>query len=209
MALVAAEIALTLMLLIGAGLMINSFMRLIIVQPGFEARNVLVVPLDLPPSRYTEPQRRREFVERAVAEMRTIPGVTAAGAVSHLPLGGADSWMSFAIEGRPVPRRGQEPYAPIRVATPDYFRALGIPLRRGRVFSDSDARIAVPLIAGFRSSRIRTDSTSRSPRRSRWSAKPPRASSGLGKIRLAGVFASSSAPKSRLSEWSATSNTTG
>jgi len=149
MALVAAEIALTLMLLIGAGLMINSFMRLIIVQPGFEARNVLVVPLDLPPSRYTEPQRRREFVERAVAEMRTIPGVTAAGAVSHLPLGGADSWMSFAIEGRPVPRRGQEPYAPIRVATPDYFRALGIPLRRGRVFSDSDARIAVPLIRWF------------------------------------------------------------
>jgi putative ABC transport system permease protein len=149
MALVASEIALTLMLLIGAGLMINSFMRLIIVQPGFETRNVLVVPLDLPPSRYAEPQRRREFVERAVAEMRTIAAVTAAGAVSHLPLGGADNWMSFAIEGRPAPRRGQEPYAPIRVATPDYFRALGIPLRRGRVFNDSDARIAVPLIRWF------------------------------------------------------------
>ena len=147
--LVACEVALTLMLLIGAGLMINSFAHLVAVAPGFDPRNVLVAPIDLPPARYEAAQQRRTFVERAIADVRAIPGVTAAGAVSHLPLGGADNWMPFAIVGRPAPGHGQEPNAPFRVATPGYFSALGIPLRSGRLFSDGDARIAVPLIRWF------------------------------------------------------------
>jgi len=148
-ALVATEVALTLMLLIGAGLMINSFAHLVRVEPGFDPRHVLVAPIDLPPARYGTPQQRRAFVERTIADVRGIPGVTAAGAVSHLPLGGADNWMAFAITGRPAPARGQEAYAPFRIATAGYFNALGIPLRRGRVFSDADARIAVPLIRWY------------------------------------------------------------
>jgi len=148
-ALVASEVALTLVLLIGAGLMLSSFVHLVTVKPGFETRNILVVPIDLPPSRY-QPQQSRDFVDRAIAEIRNIPGVTAAGAVSHLPLGGADNWMPFTIEGKPLPAPGQEPYAPVRVATPEYFKTLGIPLVRGRVFAESDARLALPLIRWFR-----------------------------------------------------------
>jgi putative ABC transport system permease protein len=149
MVLVASEVALTLMLLVGAGLMLKSFVRLMNVPRGFDTKNALVVPIELPTSRYPSGRQRQAFVERAIAGVQTISGVDAAGAVSHLPLGGADNWMAFAIEGRPTPSRGQEPYAPFRVATADYFKALGIPVRRGRVFRDSDARIAVPLIRWF------------------------------------------------------------
>ena len=148
-ALVTAEVGLTLVLLVGAGLMITSFTRLIAVDPGFRTRDVLVVPIDLPASRYGEAYARREFYDRVIASVEGLPGVRSAGAVSHLPLGGADNWMPFRIVGRPEPDPGQEPYAPFRVATPHYFSALDIPLRRGRLFNDGDARQSVPLIRWF------------------------------------------------------------
>jgi len=94
-ALVACEVGLTLVLLVGAGLMINSFVRLISVDPGFRTAGVLVVPLDLPASRYRDPHQRRDFYDRVIGSIESIPGVDAAGAVSHLPLGGADNWMPF------------------------------------------------------------------------------------------------------------------
>ncbi len=148
-ALVAAEVGLTLVLLVGAGLMITSFARLVAVDPGFRASDVLVVPVDLPASRYGEAYQRRGFFDRVIASIEGLPGVQAAGAVSHLPLGGAENWMPFRIAGRPEPGPGQELYAPFRVATPHYFTALGIPLRRGRLFNDGDARQSVPLIRWF------------------------------------------------------------
>lgn len=148
-ALVAAEMGLTLVLLVGAGLMITSFARLVAVDPGFRASDVLVVPVDLPASRYGEADQRRGFFDRVIASIEGLPGVQAAGAVSHLPLGGAENWMPFRIAGRPEPGPGQELYAPFRVATPHYFTALGIPLRRGRLFNDGDARQSVPLIRWF------------------------------------------------------------
>lgn len=148
-ALVAAEVGLTLVLLVGAGLMITSFARLVAVDPGFRASDVLVVPVDLPASRYGEAYQRRGFFDRLIASIEGLPGVQAAGAVSHLPLGGAENWMPFRIAGRPDPGPGQELYAPFRVATPHYFTALGIPLRRGRLFNDGDARQSVPLIRWF------------------------------------------------------------
>jgi predicted permease len=147
--LVAAEVGLTLVLLIAAGLMITSFARLVEVDPGFRTSDVLVVPVDLPGSRYAEAFQRRSFYDRIIANIEAIPGVQSAGAVSHLPLGGADNWMPFRILGEPEPGPGQEPYAPFRVATPHYFTALGIPLRRGRLFNDGDARQSVPLIRWF------------------------------------------------------------
>jgi putative ABC transport system permease protein len=148
-ALVAAEVGLTLVLLVGAGLMITSFARLVEVDPGFRTHDVLVVPVDLPASRYAEAYQRRAFFDRVIASIEGIAGVQAAGAVSHLPLGGADNWMPFRMLGKPEPGPGQEPYAPFRVATPHYFSALGIPLRRGRLFNDGDARQSVPLIRWF------------------------------------------------------------
>ncbi len=148
-ALVAAEVGLTLVLLVGAGLMINSFAHLVAVDPGFRTDHVLVVPLDLPASRYREAYQRRDFYDRVIGSVEGVAGVEAAGAVSHLPLGGADNWMPFHVVGRPAAPPGQEPYAPFRVATPHYFAALGIPLRRGRFFNDGDARQSVPVVRWF------------------------------------------------------------
>ena len=147
--LVAAEVGLTLVLLVGAGLMITSFARLVEVDPGFRTTNVLVVPVDLPASRYPEAHQRRAFFDRLILSIEGLPGVQSAGAVSHLPLGGAENWMPFRLVGRPEPEAGQEPYAPFRIATPHYFAALSIPLRRGRLFNDGDARQSVPLIRWF------------------------------------------------------------
>jgi putative ABC transport system permease protein len=101
---VAAEVALTLMLLVGTGLLVNSFVRLTRVEAGFSTHGRTVVPVNLPASRYPEAHQRRAFVDRLIAELQAIPGVRSAGAVSHLPLGGADNWMPFRIAGRaPAP----------------------------------------------------------------------------------------------------------
>jgi putative ABC transport system permease protein len=148
-ALVVVEVALTLVLLVGAGLLISSFMRLVAVNPGFEADNVLVVPVDLPATRYPEAHARRAFYDRVITSVEGLAGVESAGAVSHLPLGGADNWMPFAVSDRPAAAPGQELYAPFRVATAHYFSALRIPLRRGRFFSDGDARESIPVIRWF------------------------------------------------------------
>jgi putative ABC transport system permease protein len=148
-ALVVVEVALTLVLLVAAGLLISSFMRLVAVHPGFEADNVLVVPVDLPATRYPEAHERRAFYDQVIASLEGLAGVESAGAVSHLPLGGADNWMPFAVADRPAAAPGQELYAPFRVATAHYFRALKIPLRRGRFFSDGDARESIPVIRWF------------------------------------------------------------
>jgi putative ABC transport system permease protein len=147
--LVSAETALAFVLLAGAGLMINSFVRLTSVDPGFRTEGVLVVPVNLPGARYPDAVAQRAFYDRALASIREVPGVEAAGAVSHLPLGGADNWMMFSVAGRPPAEPGNELTAPFRTASPDYFRALGIPLVRGRIFADSDARLSVPLVRWY------------------------------------------------------------
>jgi putative ABC transport system permease protein len=147
--LVASEIAWTLMLMVGAGLMLNSFVRLIGVQPGFHTGDVLVLPVELPALRYREASARRQFQDQLFERLRRVPGVITVGATSHLPLSGNDNWMQFDIMGRPAPPPGQGPTAAVRTVTPDYFRTLDIPLRRGRFFSDADARVALPLIRWY------------------------------------------------------------
>ena len=147
--LVGCEVALALMLLVGAGLMINSFLRLVTVAPGFSTDHALVLSLDLPGSRYPEAHQRRAFVDTLRTRLASLPGVVEVGATSNLPLGGADNWMAFSIEGRPEPLPGQGPTAAFRVVTPGYFRALQIPLRGGRSFEEGDARQALPLIRWF------------------------------------------------------------
>ena len=149
MALVVVETALALVLLTGAGLMINSFLRLVRVNAGFSTERVLVVSVELPPVRYATAHQQRAFFDRLQAGLASLPGVETVGSVSHLPLGGSDNWNPISIVGRPPAAPGQEIYAPFRTANPEYFHALGIPLVRGRVFSDSDARLAVPLIRWY------------------------------------------------------------
>jgi len=148
-ALVAAEIAVALVLLMGAGLLMKSFIRLVSVDTGFNSQNVLVTSISLPESRYSQPERTRRFFDELIERIRALAGVESAAGTSNLPLQGGDNWMPFSIEGRPAPPPGRGLYAPFRVVTNDYFHTLRIPLRAGRFFSSHDARISVPVIRWF------------------------------------------------------------
>jgi predicted permease len=133
--LVVAEFALSLVLLIGAGLLAKSFVAVSNVPLGFHAENVLTMQLSFPNTRYDD-QRRAMLIDRLVANCRSIPGVTAAAATSTLPLTGeAEGWGLLAEDN---PDRNASIMARVRAVTPGYFRALGIRLRAGRDFEDSD-----------------------------------------------------------------------
>jgi putative ABC transport system permease protein len=146
--LVTVEIALTLALVIAAGLLGRSFMRLTSVDAGFRADHTLLAQVNLAISKY-EPEVWASFSSRALDAIRALPGVTAAGAGAPLPLSGEQGLMRFGVrfEGRPDPQPGQNDRSYLRFATPDYFRAMGIPVLQGRPFADGDrpgsARVAV------------------------------------------------------------------
>src|SRR5581483_4558325 len=124
--LVVSEVALSLVLLVGAGLLVKSFMLILKANPGFNPDNVLTMGLTLPAAKYKEDAQRRDFYQELVRRVGALPEVEAAGAVSHLPLGGSNSSSSFIIEGVPEPPPGQEFGGRYRVCTPDYFRTMGI-----------------------------------------------------------------------------------
>jgi putative ABC transport system permease protein len=130
-ALVIAEVGLSLLLLVGAGLLVKSFARLMNVNPGFEADHLLTFNLGLPTT--TDPAHQLAFYQQVLQRLQAMPGVQSAGAVSRLPLAGGNSSRSFDVPGR---EKGYD--ADIRVSTPDYFRAMAIPLLQGRSFSDTD-----------------------------------------------------------------------
>ena len=136
--LVITEIALAVMLLAGAGLLMRSFARLQSVNPGFRAAQTLSFRTALPAAAYPEEPQRVSFYQRALERFRALPGVTSAGAISALPLSGSSFGFTFTIEGDPPPRPGEEPAMQTRVVTPDFFPAMGIPLMRGRGFTDAD-----------------------------------------------------------------------
>jgi putative ABC transport system permease protein len=136
---VVAEIALSLVLLIGSGLMIRSFLSLQAVDPGFNADRVLTVRLALPGSKYREDHQVIAFYKQALDRIRGIPGVSAASAINFLPFSGSGAATSFEIEGRPQPPAGEEPIVDSRVIAPDYFHTMGIPLVAGRIFSEREA----------------------------------------------------------------------
>ena len=129
--LVIAEVGLSLVLLVGAGLLVKSFARLMDVNPGFDPAHLLTFSLALPPS--TDPARQLAFYRQVLEQLRGLPAAKSVGAVSRLPLSGGNSSRSFNVPGS-----GDEYSADIRVSTPDYFRAMGIPLLKGRNFSESD-----------------------------------------------------------------------
>jgi putative ABC transport system permease protein len=137
-ALVVAEVALALVLLIGAGLMIRSFVELNRVNPGFNAEGVLTATINLAGARYQERNQRIEFLRRLFDELKAVPGVQAAGASTSLPLTGHNSGIGFIMEGQPVPPLPEIPIVWFRIVNSDYFRAMQIPLIRGRLFTDQD-----------------------------------------------------------------------
>ncbi|HEX8651885.1 MAG TPA: ABC transporter permease [Pyrinomonadaceae bacterium] len=137
--LVVAEVALSLMLLVGAGLLIKSFLKLSKVETGFDATSVMTMRISLPQTKYAEPQRRAAFYQQLLERTRALPGVEAAGVISELPLSGQNNDTYFTIEGKPPAAPGSEDrLANFRTASPDYFRVMGIPLIRGRFFNDGD-----------------------------------------------------------------------
>jgi putative ABC transport system permease protein len=148
-ALVVAEVALAVVLLVGGGLMLKSFVHLLRVDPGFERDHVLRLDFALPGLKYREPQQRTAFYNELIGRLEALPGVESVGATTNTPLGPAENWSGFAIEGRPDPPQGDQQQAAMRTVSDDYFRTMQIPLRRGRFFNSSDARVALPLVRWF------------------------------------------------------------
>jgi predicted permease len=141
--LIASEVALALVVLAGAGLMIQSMSRLLGVDPGFDPKNVLTMQMSLPQEDlYNGPPGHPRFCQDLDQHVGAIPGVTAVGAVGHLPMEG-DAGRSFAVEGQPDPGSGHRPSAHYSVACPNYFKALGVPLVAGREFNHQDT-VAAP-----------------------------------------------------------------
>src|SRR5215213_931896 len=137
-ALIVSEVALSLMLLAGAGLLINSFWRLLRTDAGFNAQGVLALDIPLSRATYTKPEQRSAAFEQLIARMKTLPGVRDASVVSNVPLTDFDVEISFQIEGRAPYKPGEEVSADYTVAGSDYFRTMDIALLRGRVFTGSD-----------------------------------------------------------------------
>ena len=132
--LVVSEIALALMLLVSAGLVLKSFYRLIQIDPGFDAANVLTMQLALSPERYREGAQQRAFYEQVLRQIEALPGVQAAGAVHNLPMSGSGNTRNFSIEGVQETRLNVDFYQ----ASPNYFTAMGMHLANGRFFTSND-----------------------------------------------------------------------
>lgn len=145
-ALVIAEIALALVLLAGAGLLLRRFQALQQVDPGFSARPMLTFRIGLRSTRYPNAAARLAFVREAIERLERLPGVVAVAAGSNLPLAGRGTGAWFNRLDRPVPPGDTPPAVPYRVITPEYFRALGIPLRRGRLLTDTDGLDGTPSV---------------------------------------------------------------
>jgi predicted permease len=144
-ALVVIEIVLALVLLASAGLLVESFVRLQNVRPGFDPTNVMTARVALPDANYGKPQQAAEFYKKLLARVSTLPGVNAAAAAWWVPLSGSEITFDFNVEERPLPK-GQQPLAQVNAATADYFKTMRVPLLKGRAFTDQDDRTA-PLVA--------------------------------------------------------------
>ena len=143
--LLVVEMALSIVLLVGAALLIRSFDRLTNVDPGFRADGVLAFRVSLPDGGYKEDHQRIAFFDTLLGKLQGVPRVTAAGMVQTLPMRGG-YFLSFSVRGRPAPKPAEQPSANHRVVSPGYFAALGIPLLRGRTFTDRDVEKS-PMVA--------------------------------------------------------------
>jgi predicted permease len=131
------EVAMAIVLLIGAGLLIRSFIKLVNVDPGYRAENLLTARL-VPPPRYSERAQRVQYYEQILRRLAALPGVLSVGATSHLPLSRYNMGAGLRVEGRVMPEGEKLPGAPIAAVDPEYFRTMKIGLRAGRFFNDGD-----------------------------------------------------------------------
>jgi putative ABC transport system permease protein len=143
--LVVAEVAVALVLMTGAGLLIESFAHLMRVDPGFNAKGVTTFPLSLPPARYGQEAQQAEFYRLLLEKVKSIPHVQAAGVTSHLPLSGALRYVFFCPQGTVCQGVGKDPTIALRQVSPSYFDAMRTPLLRGRVFTEADVAGAAPV----------------------------------------------------------------
>jgi putative ABC transport system permease protein len=139
-ALVILESALAVVLLIGAGLLIRSLVALQNVNPGFDSQNVLTARVELSRFKYDTPEKAANFFQELDARISNLPGVEAAGMVSELPLSGQSNDMWYTVEGRPPVTRDQMPLGDFRRVNQNYLKAMGIPLLRGRNFTEQEVR---------------------------------------------------------------------
>jgi putative ABC transport system permease protein len=142
--LICAEVALSVMLLAGAGLLFRSLVGLQKVDPGLDASGVLTFRVSIPAARYPELPRRTQFFSQALERIQQLPGVRSASAVSYLPFTDQFAGTSVSIAGRPAPKPGEELYGVIRTVMPGYFRTMGIPMKRGRDFTAADNTQSTP-----------------------------------------------------------------
>jgi putative ABC transport system permease protein len=143
--LVVAEVALAVMLLVGAGLLIKSFMRVEDVDPGFNPHNLLTMQTRLTPPKYTSENQALTFYKQVFDQIAALPGVQSAGAVSHLPLSGIDLTFKFQVEGRPV-LPGDQGLAEYRSINENFPAAMGIALLQGRAFNEHDTKESTPVV---------------------------------------------------------------
>jgi predicted permease len=151
--LVTTEVALSAALLVGAGLLIGSLVRILGIEQGFQANNVLTAALNLPATKYSDTQQRAAFFDRLLPVVQHLPGVEAAGIISTMPLEG-DTWVDMISrddDTRPVFER---PVANYRFISPDYFAALGIPIRAGRALQPADRNRPVVVVSSTTAARI-------------------------------------------------------
>lgn len=143
--LVVSEVALAVVLLVSAGLLIRSFQLLRQVEPGFNPENALTMRMVLPFPKYAKKETRSAFYDEVLRQVKETPGVEAAGMITFMPLSFSGMNFSFSVEGRAAPGDQNLPFALWRVVSPDYFRALGIPLLRGRYFEARDSADTTPV----------------------------------------------------------------
>ena len=144
--LVVVQMALAVTLLVGAGLLIKSFSRVLDQDPGFQKDGLLSVRIDLPAGKYPDEATQSRFYERAVAELSAVPGVTGAAYISNLPFGGSVATSSYNIEGRPEVPGEASPHGYFRAADEHFFSTMGIPLLQGRTFLPTDTATSEKVI---------------------------------------------------------------
>src|SRR5439155_26209738 len=137
--LVVVEVALALLVVTASALLLQSFVRLRTVELGFNPARLLTMSVRLPRSGYQDPARRVTYFQQTLASLHELPGVEAAGIAFSLPMTGELATDPVWIEGRPAPPKGQEPVLRGGSVSPDYFNAMGIPVRRGRTFTEEEA----------------------------------------------------------------------
>jgi putative ABC transport system permease protein len=145
-ALIVSEVALSLVLLIGAGLMVRSFVEMLGADLGITSEKVLAVQISLPAESYADNSKKLALYQQLLGRVSALPGVAKAGAVTIVPFSSNDTSSNFQIVGRTPFTQGQEPDAQMRVSTPEYFEAIGTALRRGRLYNAQDDANATRVI---------------------------------------------------------------